>query len=400
MPQIALNPQFIKDASCPPDKRKVDYFDIACKGLLLEIRISGGKTYYLRYQDGRGKVRQIKLADSRDVSLTQARQLADKCRSQIAMGEDPLTKKADLKKVPKLENFTNETYLPFVETYKRSWKCDRGLLNNHVLPIFGRKYMDEISKQDIIKFIAEHRTTHAPGSVNRVIILLRYMFNLAIKWETTGLTKNPTSGIPLLEENNKKERYLTSDEAQRLLAALQESCNPMLQFMIPMLILTGARKMEVFRARWEDFNIEQRIWRIPLTKSGKCRHVPISDGVVRLLANVPRICEYAFPNPKTKEPYDSVFGSWDTARKSVGLSDVRLHDLRHSFASFLINNGRSLYEVQKILGHTQVKTTQRYAHLSQESLIAAANEASIAVPISWAMPNQVSEVHLLQVVNS
>jgi integrase len=400
MPKLLFSKTIIESSSCPIGQAKYNLFDSACKGLMLEVRPTGRKTYCLRYVDSRGQQHQIKLADSRDVSITQARQLGDKYRSQIAMGQDPLAKKADLKKVPKLETFANEAYLPFVETYKRSWKCDRGLLNNHVLPLFGRKYMDEISKQDIIKFIAEHRTTHAPGSVNRVIILLRYMFNLAIKWETTGLTKNPTSGIPLLEENNKKERYLTTEEAQRLLVALQESCNPILQFMIPMLILTGARKMEVFRARWDDFNIEQRIWRIPLTKSGKCRHVPMSDGVVRLLANIPRICEYVFPNPKTKEPYDSVFGSWDTARRSVGLEDVRLHDLRHSFASFLINNGRSLYEVQKILGHTQVKTTQRYAHLSQESLIAAANEASIAVPIPWAMPNQVSEVPLLQVVNS
>lgn len=400
MPKLLFSKGIVESSACDKGKAKENLFDSECKGLMLEIRPTGRKTYCLRYLDSRGQQRQLKLADSRDISLSQARQLADKYRSQIAMGEDPLAKKADLKKVPKLKSFANETYLPFVETYKRSWKCDRGLLNNHVLPIFGRKYMDEITKQDIIKFIADHRTTHAPGSVNRVIILLRYMFNLAIKWETTGLTKNPTAGIPLLEENNKKERYLTSEEAQRLLVALQESCNPMLQFMIPMLILTGARKMEVFRAKWSDFNFEQRIWRIPLTKSGKCRHVPMSDGVIRLLTNIPRICEYVFPNPKTNEPYDSVFNSWDTARKSVGLGDVRLHDLRHSFASFLINNGRSLYEVQKILGHTQVKTTQRYAHLSQESLIAAANEASNAVPIPWAMPNQVSEVPLLQVINS
>ena len=86
-------------------------------------------------------------------------------------------------------------------------------------------------------------------------------------------------------------------------------------------------------------------------------------------------------------------------RKSVGLEDVRVHDLRHSFASFLVNAGRSLYEVQNILGHTQIKTTQRYAHLSQESLISAANAAAKAVPLAHCLPNKVDEVQLVQVSN-
>ena len=89
-----------------------------------------------------------------------------------------------------------------------------------------------------------------------------------------------------------------------------------------------------------------------------------------------------FPNSKTAKPYVSIFISWDTARKQAGLADVRIHDLRHSFASFLVNAGRSLYEVQKILGHTQIKTTQRYAHLSQDTLIDAAN----VVPFAMAVP--------------
>jgi len=89
-----------------------------------------------------------------------------------------------------------------------------------------------------------------------------------------------------------------------------------------------------------------------------------------------------FPNPKTGKPYVSIFYSWNTARKQAGLADVRIHDLRHSFASFLVNAGRSLYEVQKILGHTQIKTTQRYAHLSQDTLIDAAN----VVPFTMDLP--------------
>ncbi len=172
-----------------------------------------------------------------------------------------------------------------------------------------------------------------------------------------------------------KERFLSQDEARRLYEAVKASPNPMLQYIVPMLILTGARRREVLDAKWEDFDIERRQWRIPMTKTGKPRHVPLSDGALQVLASVPHFpdCPWVFPNPKTLKPIVSGFSSWDTARKKAGLADVRMHDLRHSFASFLVNAGRSLYEVQKILGHTQVKTTQRYAHLSQDTLIDACN---------------------------
>ena len=118
------------------------------------------------------------------------------------------------------------------------------------------------------------------------------------------------------------------------------------------------------------------------------RHVPLSDGAITILSTVPRSpkCPWTFANPETGKPYVSIFCSWNTVRKQAGLANLRIHDLRHSFASFLVNSGRSLYEVQKILGHTQIKTTQRYAHLSQDSLISAANQASKCMPL----PNFIS----------
>ena len=401
MPAENLNQTFIDNITCDTNKSKVDYFDTKMRGLLLKVLASGKKSFYLRYKDTRGQMVEKKLVDSDAtvVKLAEARSLAQSLLSKIAMGEDPFAKKADLKKVPTVYDFITNSYLPYVKTYKRSWETDVSLIKNHIMPNFGKQYMDEVSKRDIIQFISRHTLTHKPGSVNRVIIMLRYIFNLSIRWETAGITKNPTAGIPLLEENNKNERYLTGDEANKLIVALQSLQNKMLQYIVPMLILTGARKNEVLTAKWEDFNFEQKIWRIPTSKSGKARHVPISDGVLYLLSTVPRqeSCDYVFANPKTLLPYVSVFNSWNTARTSVGLSDVRMHDLRHSFASFLVNSGRSIYEVQRILGHTQIKTTQRYAHLSQDSLLAAANEVSKAVPILMAMPNKVVDVPLLQI---
>jgi integrase len=382
MPKLLLTPLLVSNTCCPADRKRLDVFDIQTKGLHLEVRESGGKTFYLRYQDQRGKTRQLRLADAKDVSLSQARTLADKARNKIAMGEDPSEEKIAHRQVPTFEQFVDEQYMPYVKTYKRSWDTDVSLLRNHLLPRFTKRHLDLITRQDIVKMHHDRRASGAaPGSANRLIIMMRYIFNLAIKWEVPGIKTNPCAGVPLLEVNNKMERYLSVEEAERLYGAVCKSENTMLKYIVPMLILTGARKREVLDAKWQDFDLNRRIWRISMSKSGKARHVPISDGAMTVLGSLPRNVntEYAFANPKTSKPFVSVFVAWNTARKSVGLSDVRMHDLRHSFASLLINSGRTLYEVQHILGHTQVKTTQRYAHLSENTLLDAANAATRAV---------------------
>jgi integrase len=201
-----------------------------------------------------------------------------------------------------------------------------------------------------------------------------------------GVDQEPHRRCAAFEENNQKGRYLTKDEVRRLYAATVASENEMLQYIVPMLILTGARKREVLDATWVDFDCARRLWRIPTCKAGKARHVPLSEGMLALLASIPRFpgCPFVVPNPKTLRPYVSIFASWRTARNAAGIPDVRVHDLRHSYASFLINAGRSLYEVQKLLGHTQVRTTQRYAHLSQATLLDAANSAVQAVGVAFA----------------
>jgi len=382
MPKLALTAALVSTTQCPPNRKRLDLFDTVTKGLVLEVRQSGSKTYYLRYQSSRGKTRQIKLADSRDVSLSQARRLADKARNRIAMGEDPLEDKELLRNVPTFACFVDTQYLPYVKTYKRSWETDVCLLKNHLLPRFANHYLDAITRQDIQRLIQDRRSSGAAAeSANRLLIMMRYIFNLAIRWEIPGVKSNPCAGVPLLEVNNKKERFLSFEETHRLYQAVCVSENQMLKHIVPMLILTGARKREVLDARWEDFDLTRRMWRIPMSKSGKARFVPLSDGALAVLSAVPRLVnsEYVFANPNTKLPYISIYCSWNTARVSAGLKDVRIHDLRHSFASLLINSGRTLYEVQHILGHTQVKTTQRYAHLTQDTLLDAANAATRAI---------------------
>lgn len=381
MPKLDLTQAFVKKTKVPESLNSIDHYDERMPGLLLKVLPSGRKTYYIRYKNPKKVNCQRKIGNAEILSLSQARALARRKLAEVAMGEDPF-KDAPLNLSPTLEAFAENDYIPYVKTYKKSWEMDISRIRNHLLPYFGTMCMKDIEKRDVVQLINDQLPTYKPGSINRVIILLRYMFNLAIKWEVEGVFRNPTAGIPLLKENNQVERFLSAEEAKALLIAIKASKNPMLQHIVSMLILTGARKREVLDAKWEDFDMERTSWRIPNTKAGKARIVPLSDTATALLTKLrkKKRSPYAFANPITLKPYKSIYYSWHTARKEAGLDDVRIHDLRHSFASFLVNAGRSLYEVQTLLGHTQIKTTQRYAHLSTTSLRAASNEVSLAVP--------------------
>lgn len=118
----------------------------------MEVGASGGKTYYLRYQDRRGKTRQLRLADALDVALWQARGLADKARNQIALGTDPCEARVTARQVPTFAEFAADRYMPFVKCYKKSWASDECYLRNHLLPAFGKKHLDQITKHDVISF--------------------------------------------------------------------------------------------------------------------------------------------------------------------------------------------------------------------------------------------------------
>jgi len=315
------------------------------------------------------------LVNTTDITLAQARALVLEKRTQIALGNDPTEVKSKLKTILTLNEFIQQKYLPFIKNYKKSWKCDEGLLRTHIEPAIGSLYLDQITKGHIVDLFSTLTTKLSPGSCNRILVMTRYLFNLAMKWETAGIKSNPTAGFPLIPDHNKRERYLSHEETYRLYGELVKSKNPMLKYIIPMLILTGARKREVLDAKWEDIDFLRNSWRIHTTKTGGARHVPLSEGAVVLLKSVPRLrnCPWVFPNLNTSKPFENIYVSWNTARTNAGLPEVRVHDLRHSFASFVVNAGRSLYDVQHLLGHTQVKTTQRYAHLSQDTLLAAAN---------------------------
>lgn len=388
MPKVKLTEKLLEHTHCPSHKRTINLIDTDTHGLIVELRANGTGTFYLRYNDLRGKRRHYRLGRTSGLSVADARKAAQRLNGQIAMGLDPQEDKTEHRATPLVSSFVLESFLPYLRSYKRDWKSDWSLLKNHVLPAIGDLHVDEVRRQHLVDMFTRHQIDHKPGSTNRVIVLVRHMFNTAMKWEVPGITKNPSKDIPKIANEGQRQRFLSVEEAQRLIRAVESSQSKMLKYVVVMLLLTGARRNEVLNAQWQDFDLSARQWALPKNKSARPRYIPLSDASIRLLETVPKIedCPYAFPNPNTGKPYTQIYYAWDTARKKAGLDDLRIHDLRHSFASFLVNSGRSLYEVQHLLGHARPVTTQRYAHLSQETLHEATGSVGASLEKAFAQP--------------
>lgn len=381
MPKVHLTPSFVRSAACPLDQAKITFFDEVHTGLMLEVRPTGRKTFYQRYIDPRGNERQLKIGPADVITVEQARRKGRQIKADAILGPDPRDKRQEIRSSTTFASFIRDRYLPHVREYKRSWKTDETLLRLHIVPVIGHLYLDEVNEEHVAELIKIVRKKgYAITSANRVLVICRYAFNLALKWKLPGLTTNPTAPLPLGPKSH-MERYLSAEETRRLLESIHEDENQVAAKAILLLLLTGARRNEVTQARWDYVNLRQSTLLVPISKSGKPRKITLSDQAIALLKSIKRTRgnPYIFPSPITGRPCASIFYPWQRIRKRAGLADVRLHDLRHSFASFLVNAGVSIYSVQRLLGHAYIETTQRYAHLSSDTLKDAAEVASAFV---------------------
>jgi integrase len=386
MPVVTLTAAFVRSATCTPNKKKVDYYSDAISGFILEVRSSGHKTWYQRYRDPFGRLKAHRIGSAQSVSFEKAKKAALQIKAKVSMGEDPVEQRKMIREMPTLGEIVRDRYMPHIKTKKRRPDFDEGILRLHILPEFGRDKLAEITPERIEAWHkAKHENGLSPAYANAMVGVLKHVFNLAKRWDIAGAEKNPAQYVPMLVVDNIKEVFLNAEQTERLIQAVKASNNTQLQYIVPLLLLTGARKRELLDARWEDMDIKRRVWRIPMSKSGKPRTVPLSQTAVQLLETVPRFegCPYVVPNPQTKQPFRSIWGSWKVAREQAGLPDCRVHDLRHSAASNAIAAGTSIWVVSRWLGHSKVTTTQRYAHVADKTLLdavdAAAKETGIVV---------------------
>jgi len=294
-------------------------------------------------------------------------------------------------------------YLPHIKQTKKSWDTDDCILRCHILPVLGKKTLSAITTNDIESMMQAMRdggksgvakgrakskdvpagVGYAPATCNRAAILLRYLFNLAIdKWKLPGVMRNPAAKVQLFEVNNIRQVFLSPEQFGTLVEASKTKCgqqNPLTLQIVMFLVLTGVRKANAFKARWCEIDEARGLWNIPITKSGKPQNLQLSQEVLNLLQTLPSrgSSDYLFPSPKTGKPFVSIYSSWNSMRKEAGLPHVRMHDLRHTFASLLVNGGASLFMVQNALGHSNPRITMRYAHLADHTQrLAIQNAAS------------------------
>lgn len=388
MPKVVLSPQFALTASCPPDRKKVDYWDTGtvCNGLVLEARVSGGRTWYLRYQDTRGHQRQHKIGRYEDVGWEQVRKTARKLRSEVTLGGNPAQDKAAIKAVPTYAELAQK-HLDHAKTYQRSYSTTEMYMRRHILPKWGKKYLTDITQPDVAKWLADKASEgFAPATVEKIRVIFGRSFELALRWDISG-AKNPVRGIPRRRFANARERFLNSQEAERLRLAVAQSRNKQLPAIVGLLLLTGARVSEVLSAEWANVDLERRSWLIPMSKTGKSRHVPLSQVAIDVIRQIKRKdgARYLFPSRfDPRKPLGSIKHAWQTARDEAKLGDLRIHDLRHSAASFMINSGVDLFAVGRVLGHANHASTMRYSHLANDTLLAAVEAGAKRQGVDWA----------------
>ena len=381
--KIKLTASFITNSlTCPDGMHRIEYCDVEVPGLLIEVRAAcqGSGTFYLRYKNEVGKTSYQKLGLTSIVSLTDARKQAKTLKAQIALGSDPSAEKKARKAVPTFSEFFEEHYLPYVKPRKRSWKRDDELYRLRIKKVFGQLRLNQISRQQVQTFHTDLLTQGlAPASCDHHIKLMKHALNLAIDWEMLT-EKNPVARVPLFAVDNKVEHYLDGDELEKLLTVLHTDENRPVCLIALFLISTGCRLNEVLSARWQQVDRVNRVFRVDAinSKSKRVRSVPLNDSALEVLDRLDTEGEYEhlFINKQTEKPYTTIMKVWTRLRAKAGLPHLRIHDLRHQFASFLVNSGRSLYEVQQLLGHSDSKVTARYAHLSSKTLQDAANSAS------------------------
>lgn len=383
MPVVTLTPQFIKEGLvCPPDKPAITFYCETLPGFAINVsQGKPGRGLYRLQHKVNGKSTWEKLGNTDDTTLDQARAKALKFKEMKALLPKVPVQPVEAPKVmPTLNTFFKLHYLPYAKPRKRSWGRDEEMFRLRIGPVFGGMLLTEISRQAVQTFHAGlHDGGLSPATADHHVKLLRFMLNLAVEWDM--LEKNPIAGIRLFNPDNKVEVLLSDEELGRLMKVLETDRNRAVCDIAIYLLSTGARLSEALSAKWENIDLERSTWKVLAenAKSKKARIVPLNDSALIVLKRQKTRDKhaYVFVNPQTNKPYTTMMKVWDRLRKQAGMPALRIHDLRHTFASLLVANDRTLYQVQTILGHSDPKVTMRYAKCKPEDLVRAAGAASL-----------------------
>lgn len=360
-----------------PDGKDRIFRDLALPGFGIRVYKSGAKVYFAEAAEPGGRKR-ISIGRHGIVSPETARRRAAAAIAQITRGGAagcPHPGDPDLS--PTVHDLACRYLAEHVEL-----RCKRSTLNQyrraierHILPAIGCLALHSVSPRNASEL--QYTLRHTPSAANLAVSMLSRMFELA---EDRGLVPAGANPCRFLRKHRvrRRERFLTDREFRRLGRTLctmerDRAITAHAAAAIRLLMLTGCRRNEILSLRWRDVHLRTAEIRLSDSKTGP-RTVPLSPAAVRLLAGLARIegNPWVIPGARSGSHASSLFGAWSRVRTKAGLEDVRLHDLRHSFASRALALGENLPTIGKLLGHSRITTTARYAHLARDTVHEAA----------------------------
>jgi integrase len=395
----------------PPGEATYLVRDSELKGFVLVVTPAGAKSYAVDYRAGSGRgaaKRRLTIGKHGSPWTPEAARIeAKRLLAEVAAGRDPATVRQEERRALTFNELI-DLYLAEGASHKKAstLKADRGRVEHHLRPLLGKLRADRIGRAEIERMrnaVAAGKTadkvgggekrragsvaTGGKGAAAQCVALVSSMYAFAIGRSLCA--DNPARGVKKAPVR-KVERFLSEAEIARLAEALdaeaQQSGNPYPSAAIKLLLLTGCRKGEITNLRWDHVDFEQKCLRLPDSKTG-AKVVYLNAPARALLQELPRMADNlrVIPGLRADGAAPAIDKVWSRLRKAAGLRDVRLHDLRHSFASVGAAGGLSLPIIGALLGHKHATTTARYAHLSADPLRAAndAVGAKIAAAMRW-----------------
>ena len=358
-----------------PEAKDAIYFDDEVKGFGLRISPRGLKTYLIQYRSG-GRTRRVKVGRHGTLTVEEARKRARELLGSVAKGLNPAAEISEHRRAPRISEACERFYTEHVEQRcKPSTQGEyRRALDLFIKPALGSFKVVDVKRADIAQF--HHDNRHRPYQANRTLGVLSKMFNLMEVWGLRLDGSNPCRHVAKYPER-KRETFLDLEELARLDQALQAclaegSESPQVVGAFYLLMFTGCRLSEIQLAKWSY--VQGKSLCLPDSKTG-ARRIPLSRDALRVLAAIPKIDdnEFIIAGEISGQAITDLQKPWRRIRKRAGFDTLRIHDLRHSYASNAIQQGTDLFTVGKLLGHSQMQTTMRYAHIADGPLQKAAN---------------------------
>ncbi|MEO7213320.1 MAG: tyrosine-type recombinase/integrase [Mucilaginibacter sp.] len=369
----------------PNTGKRVYYRDSREQGLILDVRPSGSKTFYL-YKKIAGRPERLLIGSFPDTSIENARKAASVLKGQIASGKNPQEEKRGIRNEMTFQQLFDEYMTRYSKQHKETWQQDEQVIKNHFSHFLNKK-ISAISQNDVQRTHARIGVDSGHYAANNAVARLRAIFNRAIEWGWQGI--NPATKIKEFKEAT-RDRFMQPEELPRFVAALDQEDQTIKDYTW-LLLLTGSRKSKVTAMRWADIRWHQQEWHIPNTKNGDPIIIPLTPQVLQILQQRWQIAlaecsqsakkpKWVFPSNKSKTGHIACPAhSWKKLLEKAEIENFRMHDLRRTLGSYQAITGASLQIIGKSLGHRSPEATLIYARLHLDPVRAAVEKATNAM---------------------